>query len=631
MKTLFLFGLYLFFSTSGHAQNVGIGTVAPLFKLDVKNGSINTDSAYRIGNYTVLATELFGNLYLGQEAGIDNQGYYNTFTGYRAGYANISGIENSFFGAESGVANLGGNYNSFFGRYSGFSNDTGSKNSFFGRSTGYSNTAGIDNSFFGFACGVYNTMGDNNSFFGSGAGYANTTGDDNSFYGKSAGSSNTTGFFNSFYGHNAGLLNNTGYSNSFFGQTAGYSNNTGFYNSFFGAGSGYSNTYGENNSFYGEQSGYFNTYGDDNSFFGKNAGYFNTGYNNSFFGEKSGYNNTSGDGNAFFGKSSGVTNNTGFYNSFFGASSGFLNTTGDNNSFFGEEAGFFNSTANDNSFFGKDAGYFNETGGSNSFFGKNAGYHSETGTLNTALGYNTNIGIVLMNATALGANAKADCSNCMVLGSVTGYNGATSGVNVGIGINNPNATLHVTRGTGGYGTAAFHGTSYISHFNFDVSENTYIRAGKDNGFVIINDISGGKVGIGTGTPTEMLSVFGNICATGTIGVCSDIRYKTNLSPLTNSLNNILNLQGLHYFWKKDGFEEKSFSDKRQIGFSAQELEILYPEIVMTDDQGFKSVDYSRLTPVLVEAIKEQQQQINDLQNQIAELKMLIEKIDNKIR
>jgi len=63
-----------------------------------------------------------------------------------------------------------------------------------------------------------------------------------------------------------------------------------------------------------------------------------------------------------------------------------------------------------------------------------------------------------------------------------------------------------------------------------------------------------------------------------------------------------------------------FNDERQLGFSAQEVEKLFPEIVMTDDNGYKSVDYGRLTPVLVEAIKEQQQQIIKLQVQIDELK-----------
>ena len=73
-----------------------------------------------------------------------------------------------------------------------------------------------------------------------------------------------------------------------------------------------------------------------------------------------------------------------------------------------------------------------------------------------------------------------------------------------------------------------------------------------------------------------------------------------------------------------------FSDDRQIGFSAQEVEKLFPEIVVTDATGYKSVDYGRITPILVEAVKEQQQQIDELkkeqlqmQQQMAELKKMI--------
>jgi len=70
---------------------------------------------------------------------------------------------------------------------------------------------------------------------------------------------------------------------------------------------------------------------------------------------------------------------------------------------------------------------------------------NETGSRNTVIGYLANViaGSVLSNATAIGANARIDCSNCMVLGSVSGINSATSGVNVGIGTTLPVARLHV--------------------------------------------------------------------------------------------------------------------------------------------------------------------------------------------
>lgn len=87
----------------------------------------------------------------------------------------------------------------------------------------------------------------------------------------------------------------------------------------------------------------------------------------------------------------------------------------------------------------------------------------------------------------------------------------------GIGTISPAAMLDVTRGlvTLGTATAQFRGTQHISHFNYSLFENTYIRAGKDNGNVILNDIPGGKVGIGTANPGSKLHVVSG--ASGYLG------------------------------------------------------------------------------------------------------------------
>jgi len=141
----------------------------------------------------------------------------------------------------------------------------------------------------------------------------------------------------------------------------------------------------------------------------------------------------------------------------------------------------------------------------------------------------------------------------------------------------------------------------------------------------------GNVGIGCTTPQYALHVIGDIASsatirgvnayvTGAITACSDIRYKKDITPLYNSLDNILKLQGVNYFWKKEAFPDKQFNDSKQIGIIAQELEKVYPEMVVTDKDGYKSVDYSRLTPILIEAIKEQQKIIGSMQLAIGSLK-----------
>ncbi|MEP6793719.1 MAG: tail fiber domain-containing protein [Saprospiraceae bacterium] len=134
--------------------------------------------------------------------------------------------------------------------------------------------------------------------------------------------------------------------------------------------------------------------------------------------------------------------------------------------------------------------------------------------------------------------------------------------------------------------------------------------------VVITDI--GNVGIGTIAPTEKLQVNGNICYTGSIAACSDIRYKKDILPISNTLQSLQSIHGIYYNWDKEKFKDMAFDDHRQIGFSAQELETVFPEMVHTDINGYKSVDYSRMTPVLVEAIKEQQKIILEENSEILE-------------
>jgi hypothetical protein len=82
---------------------------------------------------------------------------------------------------------------------------------------------------------------------------------------------------------------------------------------------------------------------------------------------------------------------------------------------------------------------------------------------------------------------------------------------------------------------------------------------------------------------------------------SDARYKTNISTLDNALNTILNLRGVGYDWNRS--EWKNFPEGKQIGFIAQEVEKILPELVSTDKDGYKSVAYANVVPVLVEAVK----------------------------
>ena len=100
---------------------------------------------------------------------------------------------------------------------------------------------------------------------------------------------------------------------------------------------------------------------------------------------------------------------------------------------------------------------------------------------------------------------------------------------------------------------------------------------------------------------------------------SDLRLKQGISEISNALAGVLALNGVTYRYNTSRYPELGLSDQPQIGFLAQDLEQVYPELVVTRKDGFKAVNYAQLVPVLVEAIKQQQSMIEDLQTQVHEL------------
>ena len=111
--------------------------------------------------------------------------------------------------------------------------------------------------------------------------------------------------------------------------------------------------------------------------------------------------------------------------------------------------------------------------------------------------------------------------------------------------------------------------------------------------------------------TAELTIHGSLNATRGITQSSDARLKKNISAVTESLDRVLLLEGITYRWK-----DESVSDKTNIGLVAQEVEKVFPELVAENDAGYKGIAYSKLTAVLIEAMKEQQEQINSQQGQV---------------
>ena len=126
------------------------------------------------------------------------------------------------------------------------------------------------------------------------------------------------------------------------------------------------------------------------------------------------------------------------------------------------------------------------------------------------------------------------------------------------------------------------------------------------------NFTAGDVGIGNSAPSEKLEVTGNVKATGFIQT-SDRRLKDNIETIVDP-RLLLGLRGVTFDWKDD--------DRADYGFIAQEVEEIYPELVSTDpNSGEKAVNYANITPILLELVKDQQQQIDTLTERLNALEV----------
>jgi len=125
---------------------------------------------------------------------------------------------------------------------------------------------------------------------------------------------------------------------------------------------------------------------------------------------------------------------------------------------------------------------------------------------------------------------------------------------------------------------------------------------------------------GLGVGTAGTTTVGLIRATNDVVAfySSDRRLKDNLVKLGNPLDKVSQLNGYEFDWiAKEGIHENEGHD---IGVIAQEVEKVMPEIVQTRDNGYKAVKYEKIVPLLIESIKEQQKQIDELKKEVEELK-----------
>jgi hypothetical protein len=246
--------------------------------------------------------------------------------------------------------------------------------------------------------------------------------------------------------------------------------------------------------------------------------------------------------------------------------------------------------------------------------------------------------------------ATGGVTNDMLAGSIANAkltNSTISGISLGSNL----ATL--TIGTGLSGTS-YNGSTGVTIANTGVTSNvagTGISVSGATGAVTITNtgvtsaVAGTGVGVSAGTGAVTISIgqavatssnvqFNSLgvgmaasATTGRIDATNDIvaysssdkRFKDNIKPIENPLEKISKISGNTFDWKEENKIEHGY-EGNDVGVIAQEIEAVLPQLVQTRESGYKAVKYDKLVALLIEGIKEQQIQINDMKVEIENLK-----------
>lgn len=158
----------------------------------------------------------------------------------------------------------------------------------------------------------------------------------------------------------------------------------------------------------------------------------------------------------------------------------------------------------------------------------------------------------------------------------------------------------------------------ISQLNYSLSFN---NASGSTNLIVVN----GRVGVGMAAPNYSLQVNGTLAGNAAYINLSDARFKKDIKAIDNPVQLLMRLRGVSFNWKRNMPGYTNSDNEMHAGFLAQEVEQVLPQAVTTaaDRLKTKSVAYSEVIPVLVEAIKQQQKQSLQQQQEMEELKRIL--------
>ncbi len=532
-------------------------------------GAYGDNTTYGTGAGDSLTSSAEGNTLIGANAGTAiTYADYNTLIGTQAGEAFYSGSDSVLIGYQAGQYSYNGFDNTLLGYQSGLL-------------TSQSGTSANDNSFFGYQAGVANTGGNDNTFFGYKAGYAHTTGDDNIYFGYYSGYGTSTADDNTAIGDYAFAYPNgdqTGYGNSVLGYGTGEDLRAGIYNTFIGFNID-DNGDGNFNTFAGYQAGQNSEHADYVTAIGVEAGWDNNRTNNT------------NDANR---------------NTYFGSSAGYTNREGEDNLMVGMYANVSNTAVSRLVLIGAS------TSTNKSEVVVVGGDASATASGGIAFGVASEADHT--DAVSIGYNTDSRAANTVLLGDDTTLNWDPNiDGQVSVGSSSYRFTNVYSQAINLAGADAGEATWTLSaDAATDAGDSWQIAVADGGELALRNDISGAQ------QDAFLLSADGDLTVVGELFLNSDARLKTDIQSLANSQPDLLARTGLIQAVRYH-YTDEADTDPRHLGVLAQQLEMLFPELVSTAEDGHKSVNYVALVPVLVEAVKDLAQQNQTRQTQLAAL------------